>query len=106
MVARLPEQENFMSPRMSTCRAIQVVMVPESVARMASSSSSLLSSWATTCGFIGVSVRVARSCISSRQSFMPAWPEVRNERSSLYWSRGSRAEITFAESPTRPASTG
>jgi hypothetical protein len=55
MVARLPEQENIMLPRILRCRAAQVVMVPESVAMIASSVSSLLSSCATTCGFIGLS---------------------------------------------------
>ena len=81
MVARLPEHENIMFPRMSTCRATQVVIVPESVAMMASSDRSLFNSCATTCGFIGVSVRVPRSCISSRQSCMAAWAFSRNERS-------------------------
>ena len=40
---------------MSTCRAVQAVIVPLSVMTIASSSSSLLSSCVTTCGFIGVS---------------------------------------------------
>ena len=59
-----------MLPRMVRWRAAQVVMVPESVAMIASSASSLSSSCATTCGFIGFSLRVPRSTISSRQSFM------------------------------------
>jgi Asp-tRNA(Asn)/Glu-tRNA(Gln) amidotransferase A subunit family amidase len=51
-------------------RAHHVVMVPLSDATMASSSRAP-SSWATTCGFMGVSGRVPRSSISAVQSFIP-----------------------------------
>src|SRR5438270_14027095 len=80
MVARFPEQENIKLPRIPRWRAIQVVMVPESVATMASSLSSLLSSCATTSGFIGLSLRVPRSTISSFHSFVSACAVSRNER--------------------------
>ena len=64
------------------CRAIQVVIVPLSVATIASSRSSLFSSNATTSGFIGVSVRLPRSSISSRHSAIAFWHLSRKLRSS------------------------
>src|SRR5262245_33225469 len=76
-----------MLPRIVRWRAIHVVTVPESVATMASSLSSLLSSCATTCGFIGLSLRVPRSNISSFHSFIPFCAASRNERSLRWLSR-------------------
>ena len=48
MVAREPESENCILPRISTCRAVQVAIVPLSEETMASSSRSLFSVWVTT----------------------------------------------------------
>ena len=79
-------------------------MVPLSEETMASSFSSLLSVCVTTCGFIGMSLRVPRSSISSFQSFMRSWRLLQK-----FWllalRRGSSAVRMVFASPTRPTST-
>src|SRR6266568_2823469 len=56
--ARFPEHENICPRCALICRANQLVFVPESAEMIACDVSRLLSSAATTCGFIGISVRV------------------------------------------------
>jgi hypothetical protein len=87
-------------------RAHQVAMVPLSHATIASKERRRPSSLASTWGFIGDSVRVARLSISSRQSFMRFCAVSRKPRSDLRPSRGRSAASVRALSPTRPTSTG
>ena len=107
MVARLPEQENICSPRMLRWRAAQLVMVPLSVAMIASSVRSLFSSCATTCGFIGTSCLVPRSSISVAPVLHPGLRLLEEGAVRLAAaSRGSRARSVRMLSPTSAASTG
>src|SRR5262245_41429870 len=66
-------------------------MVPLSHATIASDESRRPSSLASTWGFIGNSVRVARLDMSSRQSFMRFCAVSRKPRSDLRLSRGRSA---------------
>ena len=71
---------------------------------MASSSSSLFSVCVTTCGFIGMSLRVPRSSISSFQVFIRSCAFLRNLLFFRFSSGSSACRIVFA-SPTNAAST-
>ena len=70
------------------CRAHQVAIVPLSQLTMASLRKRLPNSQATTCGFMGLSMRVARFSISSHHSFIPACAVSRKLRSFLRFSSG------------------
>ena len=106
IVARLPDSECIWPRRAGMCRAHHVAMVPLSQVMIASLASRWPSSWAITCGFIGVSRRVARSSISSFHSRIPCWAFSRKARSRLCWSSGSSASRVRRLSPTSPTSTG
>src|SRR5437867_6129934 len=71
IVARFPERECIWPRFAGICLAHQVAIVPESHEMIAFSESCFPSSQATTCGFIGLSIRVPYSFISSHQSLMP-----------------------------------
>ena len=71
-------------------RAAQVVIVPESVATIASSARSLLSSCATTCGFIGLSVARA-ALVHQLAPFVHAVLRLLEERAVGLGGRGAAA---------------
>ncbi len=60
IVARFPEQECICPVFAGIWRAHQDVIVPESLVTMAFAGSRLPNSCATTCGFIGIVMSVAR----------------------------------------------
>ena len=106
MLARFPDSECICPRRTGMWRAHQVAIVPLSQVTIASASSRRPSSCASTCGFIGESVRVARSSISSSQLFIRCCAVSRNPRSAFRVSKGRSACNVRALSPTSPTSTG
>src|SRR5581483_4065116 len=101
----VPLNEKF-CPRRSLRRPAQVVTVPESPHRIASSAIASERCQATTCGFIGVSSLVPRSSISAHQSRMPLCACSRKLRSSPRSSSGTSAPSVARASPTSPTSAG
>src|SRR4051812_33563094 len=106
MLARLPEQEYIWPSLAGKCRAHQLVIVPESLVTIALAGSLEPSSWATTCGFIGILVSLA--CVSNRSHhfFIPDCAPSRKLRSSFLFSSGSRASRVLRLSPINADSTG
>ena len=91
IVARLPESEKSWSPRMSMWRATQLVIVPLSELMIALSASSSFSSCAMTSGLIGVSLRVPRSRMRPRHSFIRFWLSLRKPRARRRTMSGANA---------------
>lgn len=79
-------------------------MVPLSDETIASSFSSLFNVYVTTCGFMGMSLRVPRSSINWFHSFIRSWAFFRNLLFFCFRS-GSKAWRITLESPTSPRST-
>ena len=94
-------------PRILKWRAIQVVIVPESVEIIASSETSCESSQATRCGLIGPSpLAVPCIAISFHQSFMPFCALSRSLCLRLRLINDESAAVVVFASPTSPTSTG
>src|SRR5579884_709385 len=106
MVASVPDKECICPRFDGICRAHHVVLVPLSQVVIALLGSLLPSSHATTCGFIGLSVRVERSSIVFHQSFIPSCAVSKNLRFSFLRRRGMRVRRVCRLSPTRPTSAG
>src|SRR5579863_5007191 len=106
IVARFPDKVCIWPRLAGTCRAHQVAIVPLSQLTIASSRKRWPSSRATTCGFMGLSVRVARLSMALRQSRMPACAASRKLRFSLRFKSGISSRNVLRLSPTSPASTG
>ncbi len=106
MVARVPDSEPRIVPRMRRWRAYQFAAEPESAARITSSGSSPSRAWATNSGLMGSAATSARRSMTSHQRatsfsiFSRQAPCV--FRSSLGTSRLS----VSAASPTRLTSNG
>src|SRR5437870_12938592 len=88
------------------CRANQVVMVPLSQLTMALLLRRLPNSQATSCGFIGLSRREARSSMIFHHSFAPSCAFFRKLRSCLRFSNGIKICRARLLSPIKPTSTG
>ena len=80
--------------------------MPLSEETIASLSSNLFRFHVTTCGFIGISLRVPRTSISWFQLFIFFCAFSRKLLSCFSWIRGKRARSTDLHSPTNPTSTG
>src|SRR5579862_4261922 len=105
MLARLPEQLCFWPRREGTKRAHHVVIVPESETTMAFSGIRLPNSQPTTCGFMGLSLRVPCSSIRSSHAFLLRLAFLRKLSSCCLRHGNSDCRHT-RESPTRPTSAG
>ncbi|CAM5649063.1 hypothetical protein SANTM175S_02662 [Streptomyces antimycoticus] len=106
MVARVPDSEPRMDPRMRRWRAYQFAAEPESAARITSWGSRASRAWTTYSGLMGSASTAARRSMTCHQRAVSFSIFLRHDPCFLRFSWGSSARSVSRASPTRLTSKG
>src|SRR6186997_1923719 len=106
MVARLPESEPRIDPRMRTWRAYQLAEDPLSEVTIASAGAIRENSLKTRIGLTGSALTCASASMTSHQSATLETSDSCQDRSALRARRGISARSVAVASPTRLTSKG